>query len=74
MLQQLLNALAIIFENYEAKTWRSAFVHLCNRLGMKQFKLPLLNIKHGEQDPADNKRFVHVEYMQTADYTNQTSY
>ncbi|PEA05404.1 peptidoglycan recognition protein family protein [Bacillus cereus] len=59
---------AINIRNYEARTWRSAFVHYAVDWDETIQIADTKYIAYGS-GPAANKRFVHVELCETADYT-----
>ncbi|ANN30773.1 N-acetylmuramoyl-L-alanine amidase [Bacillus thuringiensis serovar coreanensis] len=59
---------AINIQKYESRTWRSAFVHFAVDWGETIQIADTKYIAYGG-GPAANKRFVHVELCETADYT-----
>ena len=58
---------AINIRNYEARTWRSAFVHYATDWD-ETIQIASTKYQAWGQVGA-NKRFVHVELCETADYT-----
>ena len=59
---------AINIRNYEARTWRSAFVHYATDWD-ETIQIASPKYQAWGAGPATNKRFVHVELCETADYT-----
>ena len=59
---------AINIQKYESRTWRSAFVHYAVDWNETIQIADTKYIAYGG-GPAANKRFVHVELCETADYT-----
>ncbi|MGG5770695.1 N-acetylmuramoyl-L-alanine amidase [Bacillus wiedmannii] len=59
---------AINIQKYETRTWRSAFVHFAVDWNETIQIADTKYIAYGG-GPAANKRFVHVELCETADYT-----
>ncbi|MED2034467.1 N-acetylmuramoyl-L-alanine amidase [Bacillus thuringiensis] len=59
---------AINIRNYEARTWRSAFVHYATDWD-ETIQIASNKYQAWGAGPAANKRFVHVELCETADYT-----
>ncbi|MDA1652638.1 N-acetylmuramoyl-L-alanine amidase [Bacillus cereus group sp. TH160LC] len=59
---------AINIQKYESRTWRSAFVHYAVDWDETIQIADTRYIAYGA-GPAANKRFVHVELCETADYT-----
>lgn len=59
---------AINIQKYESRTWRSAFVHYAVDWDEIIQIADTKYIAYGG-GPAANKRFVHVELCETADYT-----
>ncbi|MEH7149303.1 N-acetylmuramoyl-L-alanine amidase [Bacillus thuringiensis] len=59
---------AINIRNYEARTWRSAFVHYATDWD-ETIQIASTKYQAWGAGPAANKRFVHVELCETADYT-----
>ena len=58
---------AINIRNYEARTWRSAFVHYATDWD-ETIQIASTKYQAWGAGPAANKRFVHVELCETADY------
>ncbi|MBJ7987964.1 peptidoglycan recognition protein family protein, partial [Bacillus cereus] len=59
---------AINIQKYESRTWRSAFVHYAVDWNETIQIADTKYIAYGG-GPSANKRFVHVELCETADYT-----
>ncbi|MGH1274453.1 N-acetylmuramoyl-L-alanine amidase [Bacillus cereus] len=59
-------ALAINIRNYEARTWRSAFVHYATDWD-ETIQIASTKYQAWGAGPAANKRFVHVELSETSD-------
>ncbi|MBJ8025930.1 N-acetylmuramoyl-L-alanine amidase [Bacillus cereus] len=62
---------AINIQRYETRTWRSAFVHYAVDWD-ETIQIADTNYIAYGAGPAANKRFVHVELCETADYTKFT--
>ena len=58
---------AINIRNYEVRTWRSAFVHYATDWD-ETIQIASTKYQAWGAGPAANKRFVHVELCETADY------
>ena len=58
---------AINIRNYEARTWRSAFVHYATDWD-ETIQIASTKYQAWGAGPVANKRFVHVELCETADY------
>ncbi|MEW4067105.1 MULTISPECIES: N-acetylmuramoyl-L-alanine amidase [Bacillus] len=63
-----LEAPAINIRNYEARTWRSAFVHYATDWD-ETIQIASTKYQAWGAGPAANKRFVHVELSETSDPT-----
>ena len=57
---------AINIRNYEARTWRSAFVHYATDWD-ETIQIASTKYQAWGAGPAANKRFVHVELSETSD-------